>query len=102
MVFLVEQLHRDGTERAAAEEQRATVVMGICSVGTEIREALKDGAGGHGTRAAVRCRFLIRLNYPLKEAFREGLAVSAAVSAVKAVASLAATAAAAAAAISVR
>ena len=101
MVFLMEQLHREGAERAAAEGQRATVVMGICSIGTEIREVLKDGTGGHGTRA-VRRQILRRLNFPLKEVFREGLAVSAAVSAVKAVASLAATAAAAAAAISVR
>ena len=101
-VFLIEQPHREGGKRAVAEGARATVVMGICSVSTETREVLKDGTGGHGTRA-VRRRFLRRLNFPLKEAFREGLAMSAAVSAEKTVASLAVPpAAAAAAAISVR
>ena len=100
-VFLMEQPHREGQKRAAAERPRATVVMGICSVGTEIREALKDVAGGHGIRVVCR-RFLRRLYFPLKEAFREGLAMSAAVRAEKAVASLAVPAAAAAAALAVR
>ena len=56
-VFLMEQPHREGRKRAAAEGQRATVVMRICSVGTEIREVLEDGAGGHGIR--VVCHYFL-------------------------------------------